>query len=90
MTNEGLPLALETIFGIMRDAKQPAGARVSAAKIVIDWHKQGQDGAETKDPSEMTATEISREIARLQTLRAAQATLVEVEELEHQPRGVFD
>ena len=61
-----LPLAVQTLADILQDSKAPAGARVTAAKVVMDRGLGRDDAAAGKAPHEMTADELRRAIEGLQ------------------------
>jgi len=63
--NEALPLAVNTLQAIMSDEKAPAGARVQAAKVVLDRTLGSVDEGQRKELHEMTHEEIQEALARL-------------------------
>ncbi len=97
---ELLPLALATHKSLLTDKAVPAGARLGAAKLVYDQTISAAESSETddKEPSEMTAGELQRSIARLASelegrpLRAKDVTPqpLEVEADDSPAGGVFD
>lgn len=63
---EGLPKALEAHMRLLDDRATPAGARVQAIKLVYDRTLgSGDDEGAEKEPSDMSAGELQRSIARL-------------------------
>lgn len=83
-----LPIALDVLRDIASDARAPAGARVQAAKVIVDrsFTQAGIDGGKAgDDQSQMTPEQIGRAIAELERARAdllrpvieAQAQVVE-------------
>lgn len=65
ITIEGAPLAVSTLFEIMRNTKSPAASRVQAAKIVLDRALPGAASGAEKELHEMTAAEIAAALAEL-------------------------
>ena len=63
LTMEGAPLAVNTLFEIMRNAKAPAAARIQAAKIVLDRAMPDAASGAEKEIHEMSAAEIAEAIA---------------------------
>lgn len=86
----------DTLGDIAEDAKQPAGARVSAAdKLLSHARAFLADGATAKDPSEMSAAEIAQRLSALRLETAALANVAAdrarpVVEIEADGAGVFD
>ena len=97
--SELLPLALAAHKQLLTDKAVPAGARLGAVKLTYD-RTMGAESSETddKEPSEMTAGELQRSIARLASelegrpLRAKDVTPqpLEVEADDPPVGGVFD
>lgn len=89
ITNQLLPLAVDCLAEIMGNPKAPAGARVSAAKVVID-HALGDSEGRTKEIHEMSREEIDAAISKLS--REASERARPVIELEAEPpgEGVFE
>lgn len=85
LITEGLPLAVDTLVSIMQNELQPAGARVSAAKIVLDHTKQDEQGRD-KSIADMLPEELVEELAKaraaVQARKEALAKAVDVEILE--------
>ena len=90
LNNDLLPAALNLIETVILDEKETTRNRLTAAKIVVDRTiGMVQDGAETKEPHEMTAAELQERIERLRREQSDRAKPV----LDHeQPpeAGVFD
>lgn len=90
LNNDLLPMALNLIEKVILDDKENTRNRLTAAKIVVDRTiGMVQDGAETKEPHEMTAAELQ---ARLERLRREQSDRAKpILDVEPSPaKGVFD
>lgn len=68
--NDALPAAVDCLISILTDTKAPAGARVQASKVVLDRTLGAQEGAQAKEPHEMTGEELARAIEQLDVLEA--------------------
>jgi hypothetical protein len=78
LESEGLPLAVDVHLALLRDKATPAGAKVSAVKLMYDATFLRPDGdAGAKEPHEMTADELSERIAQMQREKAARAKPVQ-------------
>ena len=90
LNNSLLPIALDLIERVILDDKENTRNRLTAAKIVVDRTLgQVQDGAESKEPHEMTAAELQARIERLRREQSERAR--PVIDAEHTPApGVFD
>ena len=90
LNNDLLPAAINLIERVILDDKENTRNRLTAAKIVVDRTiGQVQDGAETKEPHEMTAAELQARIERLRREQSERAK--PVIDAEHTPApGVFD
>ncbi len=77
LTSDALPLAVQTLVDIMGNAKAPAGARVQAAKVVIDRAMPLHEDGRAKELHEMTPDELAAAISQLETAAAALAKPVE-------------
>ncbi len=94
LNNDLLPAALNLIERVILDDKETTRNRLTAAKIVVDRTiGMTQDGAETKEPHEMTAAELQERIERLRREQSERAKPV----IEHDAgpdagpeAGVFD
>lgn len=76
-----LPLAVQTLVSIMADSRAPAGARVQAVKVALDRTLGSQEGAQAKQPHEMSPDELAQAIANLEQMAMAKAKPVEAEVL---------
>ncbi len=63
--NDLLPAAIGCLQSIMLNEKAPAGARVSAAKVVFDRTLGTKDAGQQKELHEMTPAEINAAIEQL-------------------------
>jgi len=90
LNNDLLPAALNLIERVILDDKETTRNRLTAAKIVVDRTLgMVQDGAETKEPHEMTAAELQERIERLRREQSDRAKpIIEAEPAPDQ--GVFD
>ena len=87
--NDLLPLAINCLRSIIISDKAPAGARVQAAKVVMD-RTLGKDQAnDGKEPHEWTAGRLAEEIDRLEQIAAARAKPVEATQLEQPKPDLF-
>lgn len=82
ITDEALPLAVETVLKLMRDDKTPPNVKGTVALGVMKHAQAIGVGAEAKEPHEMTADEIRREIDRLEAVSASRAVLVNPDEAD--------
>ena len=90
LNNDLLPAALDLIERVILDDKENTRNRLTAAKIVVDRTLgQVQDGAESKEPHEMTAAELQARIERLRREQSERAKPVIDAEPTSAP-GVFD
>lgn len=90
LNNSLLPIALDLIERVILDDKENTRNRLTAAKIVVDRTLgQVQDGAESKEPHEMTAAELQARIERLRREQSERARPVIDAEPSPAP-GVFD
>lgn len=71
--NEALPAAVGCLVEIITNSKAPAGARVQAAKVVMDRTLGDAGAAAGKEPHEMTAEELARQIEELERIAGARA-----------------
>ncbi|AKR54340.1 hypothetical protein XM25_00675 [Devosia sp. H5989] len=74
LNNSLLPLALDTIEGILANAKATDSNKLTAAGLVLKYSvgAAGEGGAE-KEPHEMTADELQQQIAKLRREAAERA-----------------
>lgn len=90
LNNDLLPAALDLIERVILDDKENTRNRLTAAKIVVDRTLgQVQDGAESKEPHEMTAAELQARIERLRREQADRAKPV-IDAEPSPAAGVFD
>lgn len=68
-----LPLAVTCLAEIIGNAKAPAGARVQAAKLVLDRTLGADDAKQGKEPHEMTGEELANAIAQLERIASEKA-----------------
>ena len=73
LVDDALPLAVNTVIGVMTDPKSTERGRLIAAKIVLDQVKGMDPALERKEAHEMSAEELQRALqlgeARLAALR---------------------
>ena len=75
LVGEGVPAALNCLLEITGNPKAPAGARVQAAKVLMDKAGFGiSDAMQGKEPHEMSPGELAEAIAKLEAMAAAKAT----------------
>jgi len=85
---EALPAAVDCLVSIIRSDKAPAGARVQAAKVVMDRTLGADDVARTKEASEMSGEELARAIAALEREASERARVVNPEPVN--PPDIFE
>lgn len=73
---EALPAAVQCLVSIIRNDKAPSGARVQAAKVVLDRTLGSDEAARAKEPSEMSPDELAREIDKLTRIASDRAKVV--------------
>lgn len=73
---EALPAAVNCLVSIITSDKAPAGARVQAAKVVMDRTIGAGDVANGKQAHEMTGEELARAIAELERIASDRAKVV--------------
>lgn len=74
LNNELLPLALDTIEGILKNPKATDSNKNTAAGLVLKYTVgSGAEGGQEKEPHEMTADELQQQIARLRREAAERA-----------------
>ncbi len=71
--NEILPLAVEVHKALLLNPATPAGAKVRAVELAYDRAFGAEGAASGKQPHEMTADELARELDRLKSEAAARA-----------------
>ena len=90
LNNHLLPAALDLIERVILDDEENTRNRLTAAKIVVDRTLgQVQDGAESKEPHEMTAAELQARIERLRREQSERAKPI-LDAEPTPPAGVFD
>jgi phage terminase small subunit len=75
--SEVLPAAVQCLADIIRNDRAPAGARVQAAKVVMDRTLGMDDAKNGKEPHEMTGEELANAIAQLEQIAADRAKPVQ-------------
>lgn len=90
LTNELLPLALDTLQTALTDDKVPWGAKMTGVKITLDRVYGADDKGERKDPSEMSADELQQAIERLRQEAGNRAKTIEAKADETPETGAFD
>lgn len=79
---EALPAAVTCLVNLIQNEKAPAGARVQAAKVVMD-RTLGRDDAEGgKAPHEMSGEELAKAIEELTRLAADKAMPVQAQRID--------
>jgi len=74
LNNELLPLALDTIEGILKNPKATDSNKNTAAGLVLKYTVgSGADGGQEKEPHEMTADELQQQLTRLRNEAAERA-----------------
>ena len=86
LNNELLPLALDTLEGILRSPKSTDNNKNTAAGLVMKYSVGQGEGSEAKEPHEMTAEEIQQQIERLRAAAADRARPV----IEPEPSSIDD
>lgn len=79
---DALPAAVQCLVSLIRSDKAPAGARVQAAKVVLDRTLGAEGATSIKEPHEMTPEEIAKAIDALEREAAARAKPVELAQAE--------
>lgn len=88
--SEILPLAVSQHKALLEDPRTPAGAKVQAIKLAYDRAFGAQEGAQHKEPHEMTGDEIARAIAELERVASERAKPVLDVTANPSPGGLFD
>jgi phage terminase small subunit len=84
--SEALPAAVQCLVSIINSDKAPAGARVQAAKVVLDRTLGSEDAGKQREPHEMSPDELAKEIDKLTRIAADRARpIVEQEPTEKPP-----
>lgn len=71
--SEALPAAVGFLVQILGDTKAPSGARVQAAKVVIDRTLGNNEAGRPKEPHEYSGEDLARAIAELEREAASRA-----------------
>jgi len=89
ITNELLPMAVDTLRRLMTDTRVPAGAALGAAKEVLA-RGLGPEGGTSKPAHEMTGEDIARALDELR-LEAARRSgqVIDVTPVAQDDSGVF-
>lgn len=77
--SEALPAAVKCLVDIITSDKAPAGARVQAAKLVMDRTLGATDALGGKEPHEMTGEELANAINQLERIAAERAKPTQLE-----------
>lgn len=83
--SEALPAAVDCLVSIIRSDKAPAGARVQAAKVVLDRTLGSEDAGKPREPHEMNPDELAKEIDKLTRIAAERATPVISSSIDETP-----
>lgn len=88
---EALPAAVTCLVGLIQNDKAPAGARVQAAKVVMDRTLGAQEAMGGREPHEMNGDELARAIEELTRLAAEKAVPVQASRVDalEPDTGVF-
>ena len=90
LNNDLLPAALNLIEKVILDDTETTRNRLTAAKIVVDRTLgMAQDGADAKEPHEMTAAELQERIDRMRREQSERARPILDADPAPNP-GVFD
>ena len=90
LTGDLLPRSLDLLDRVLTDDKETPRNRLTAAQLVLRYTVgQTADGAETKEPHEMTAAELQERIERLRREQSDRARPV-IEHEQPPEQGVFD
>lgn len=86
LVNEALPLAIDTLLGVMGDRAAAQGVRVRAAEVTLKYALKPEGDAADKDPSQMTGEELHELAQRLRRELADRAKPI----IDQPPAGVFE
>jgi len=88
---EALPAAVTCLVQLIQNDKAPAGARVQAAKVVMDRTLGAQEALGGREPHEMNGDELARAIEELTRLAAEKAMPVQAQRVDalEPDSGVF-
>ena len=89
--SEALPAAVTCLVQLIQNDKAPAGARVQAAKVVMDRTLGAQEAMGGREPHEMNGEELAKAIEELTRLAADKAMPVEAKRVDaiEPDTGVF-
>lgn len=73
LVEDALPAAINCLISIITSDKAPAGARVQAAKVVMDRTLGVDDARQGKEPHEMSGEELARAIGELERIASERA-----------------
>lgn len=73
LVTEGVPAAINCLVEIASNKRAPAGARVQAAKVILDRAFAGEDATNERAPHEMTAEQLAERIAQMERALIARA-----------------
>lgn len=73
LNNDLLPKSLDLLAKVIADDKESTRNRLTAAQVVLKYSLGAKDGAEAKDPHEMTSEEIQARIDDLRRVAADRA-----------------
>lgn len=79
LTRDVLPAAIQCLHSIIVNERAPPGARVQAAKVVLDRAFGGESAGPPVEPHEMTPGRLAEEIDKLTRLAADRAAPVEAQ-----------
>lgn len=85
---EALPAAVQCLVSIIRSDKAPAGARVQAAKVVLDRTLGSEDAGKQREPHEMSPDELAKEIDKLTRIAADRAKPIVEQEAVEKPSSI--
>jgi hypothetical protein len=90
LTNEAMPLAIDTLIATMRAKDAPYAAKNQAAKITLEYTAGKEGSGAGKEAHEMTAGELDARIAELEARKVELAQPVEAVVLEPSQASVFE
>ena len=80
--SEALPAAVTCLVQLIQNDKAPAGARVQAAKVVMDRTLGAQEAMGGREPHEMNGEELAKAIEELTRLAADKAMPVQAQRVD--------
>lgn len=91
LRTDGAEVGVRVLIEIASDAKQPAGARVQAADKLVRHSGLSAEGADGREPHEMSGADLAKAIDELTRIAADRAKPVDAQRLEPTPEtGLFD